>query len=676
MRKSFGHHNDKPRANPPPQRNANLVEGQLVLKGKFGFILSEKPGIADIYVQGDSLRLAMNGDRVLVRLIPSSEPPRPEGEIVRVVNRVRSNIVGIFRKSKTMSLLVPEDGSESVRILDDNSLTAKENDLVVVKITRWPTPEIWAGGTLIEVLGPRTSADVDLKALLRKYELPDVFPAPVQAQADSFAQEVPNTAWQGRESFFHLPVFTIDGADAKDFDDAVSLEERPGHGWRLGVHIADVAQYVTEGSPLDKEAFRRGTSVYLVGTVVPMLPFPLSAGLCSLRPDCVRLTLSCIMDIDAHGRVLSRRITESVIRSTKRFTYEEVESILTGKHAAVNVPAAVSETVKKMGRLARVLREARFKRGSLDFDFPEPHIVTDATGYPTDVRRRERMESHRLIEEFMLLANEAVATEMRRFPFLYRVHERPDSAKMAKLETMMKAAGMAIPSGFHQGKPAALQHLLASTKGKLTEPMVQKMVLRSLKQAIYSAVNAGHYGLASSCYTHFTSPIRRYPDLIVHRIVKEHLRCSLSNERQAFWKKTLPQTALLSSQRERIAVDAEREFMDLKKIQVMEKHVGDSFDGVISSVTAFGIFVELTDIFVDGLVHISNLRDDYYIYDEERSMLRGKRTNRLLQMGQKVRIKLAAANLLKRQLDFELEQTATTPGPKHNKFKQFHRHRR
>ncbi len=659
----------RPKASPHSQKgalvhsSAKTIEGQLVLKGKFGFVLSQTPGVADLYVQGDSLRLAMNGDRVEAKLAPSSQPSRPEGVIIRVVKRARENVVGIFRKIRGLAFLAPEDGAENIRILDLKGMSPQEGDLAVVKITEWPTSDLWAGGTLIEVLGSRESPDVDLKALLRKFELSDKFPAAVETEAESFQEEVPETAWQERKTFFHIPVFTIDGADAKDFDDAVSLEDRPEGGWRLGVHIADVAQYVKEGSPLDLESRRRGTSVYLVGTVVPMLPFPLSDGLCSLRPDLARLTLSCIMDINPQGRVVSHRIVESAIRSAKRFTYEDVELILKGEGNA-GAPGDVVDTVKKMGGVARLLRDIRFKRGSLDFDFPEAYIVADEEGRPTDVRRRERLESHRLIEEFMLLANETVATQMRRFPFLYRVHERPDEFKMNKLEEMLKAAGVAVPQGFHQGRPSALQNILESVKGTPVEPVIHMMVLRSLKQAVYSPANAGHFGLASACYTHFTSPIRRYPDLIVHRIVKEHLHENLNAQRQGHWKMALPDIGLWASARERAAVEAEREFLDLKKVQVMQKHVGESFDGVVSSVTAFGLFVQLNDIFVEGLVHVSNLKDDYYVYDETRSTLIGRRAGRVLRMGQPARVKLAAANVLKRQLDFELELTLPPPGNK------------
>ncbi len=652
-------HAQKAPHNHPSHRT---VEGRLVLKGKFGFVISEQPGVPDLYVQGESLRLAMNGDRVAAKVSPSSSPARPEGEILRVIQRARENVVGIFQKIRGTALLVPEDGAENVRILDMKGLSPREGDLVVVKITQWPTPDDWAGGALVEVLGRRSTPHVDLKALLRKYEWPDRFPAPVEAEAASFGEEVPPTAWQGRQTFFHIPVFTIDGADAKDFDDAVSLEDRPGGGWRLGVHIADVAHYVAEGGALDREAYRRGTSVYLVGAVVPMLPFPLSDGLCSLRPNVARLTLSCVMDIDPHGRVVSHRLMESAIRSAKRFTYEEVDAILKGRGGG-NAPPVVAETVRKMGKVARLLRGIRFRRGSLDFDFPEPYVVTDERGWPMDVRRRERLESHRLVEEFMLLANETVAAAMRPFPFLYRIHERPDDAKLAKLAEVLKAAGVALPPGFHEGRPSALQRVLETVKGRPAEPMIHMMVLRSLKQAVYSPKNAGHYGLASACYTHFTSPIRRYPDLIVHRIVKERLHGRLDAARQEHWRKLLPEVALWTSQRERTAVDAEREFLDLKKVQVMEKRVGESFDGVVSSVTAFGVFVQLDEIFVEGLVHVSNLRDDYYVFDEVRSMLRGRRTGRVLHMGQRVRVKLAAANIAKRQLDFELERAAPPSGP-------------
>lgn len=597
----------------------------------------------------------MNGDRVRARVLRGGD--RPEGEILAVLQRARSTLVGAFRPGAggAHPALAPEGNADPVELLDMGGLKPSQGDLCVVKITRWPSAGTAAAGALMEILGRRDDPAADLKFLLRKYGIAETFPAEVEREADAFGDDVPPSAWEGRRTFLDIPVFTIDGADAKDFDDAVSLEKRPG-GWRLGVHIADVSHYVREGTPLDEEARRRSTSVYLSGAVVPMLPFPLSDNLCSLRPHVPRLTLTCLMELDADGRVVRHELHESVIRSARRFTYEEVEELLQGR-AAIDVSPPVRAAVQEMGQLARVLRERRFGRGSLDFDFPEPDIIVDDRGWPVDARRRERGESHRLIEEFMLLANETVAQSMATVPFLYRVHDRPDPAKMEALEKTLRAVGVTVPAGLHDGKPDALQKVLGGVKGKPVEPMVNMMILRSLKQAIYSPKNAGHFGLASAAYTHFTSPIRRYPDLLVHRLVKERLRGRLDLGRQEIWKTRLGPWTADASARERVAVEAEREFLDLKRAQLMTRRVGETFDAIITGVTSFGIFVQPTAVFVEGLVPVAGMADDYYQFDELRAQLRGRRTGKLFHLGQKVRVRLAAANSEKRQLDFVLEET-------------------
>jgi ribonuclease R len=646
-------------ASRPAAVAAPVVEGVLQRKPRFGFVLSETPGRPDLFVAGPSLNLAMNGDRVRARVTRAGG--RPEGEILLVLERAHSTVVGTYQPARGAGrpLLRPEDNGAPVEVTDLNGLAPAADDLCVVKITRWPAAGAAPAGTLLEILGRRDDPAADLKFLLRKHGIADVFPSEVEREAASFGDDVPPDAWAGRRSFFDVPVFTIDGADAKDFDDAVSLEKRP-QGWRLGVHIADVAHYVREGGPLDEEARRRSTSVYLSGAVVPMLPFPLSDNLCSLRPHVPRLTLTCLMDLDEQGRVVHHELHESVIRSARRFTYEEVEALLQG-HAAIDASGPVRGAVLEMGRLARTLRERRAARGSLDFDFPEPYIVVDDRGWPVDARRRERGESHRLIEEFMLLANETVAQSMSSAPFLYRVHEKPDPAKMEALEKTLRAVGVVVPTGLHDGKPDALQKVLAMVKGKPVEPVVNMMILRSLKQAVYAPKNAGHFGLASRAYTHFTSPIRRYPDLLVHRLVKERLGGDLNPGRQEVWKARLGAWTADASARERVAVEAEREFLDLKRAQLMSRRVGETFDAVVTGVTSFGLFVQPTEVFVEGLVPVAGLTDDYYIFDEVRSQLRGRRTGRVYRLGQTVRVRLAAANTEKRQLDFALETPPRGP---------------
>jgi ribonuclease R len=658
---------------PAPPRGPRVeVEGVLQLKGHFGFVLSEDPKTGDVMVNGPSLKMAMNGDRVRARVTgqePSTQagaPGRRSGEIIEVLTHAHQTVVGVFRRMGNLPVVVPEDEGPWVHLSDLKSFVPHVGDIVTARIETWATAQRAATAVLSEVLGPRDAAGVDMQILIRKHELPDAFAPEVIAEAERWGSEVPDTAWQGRENFFNQRVFTIDGADAKDFDDAVHIERLPDGGWRLGVHIADVAEYVQPGSALDVSAYERGTSVYLSGTVIPMLPFPLSDNLCSLRPDVVRLTLSCVMEIDPSGNIGQARILESAIRSARRFTYDEVETVLRGGTVERVTPEIVAD-VHEMEKLATLLRRRRFGRGSLDFDFPEPDVVTGLDGKPTDIRKRERLESHRLIEDFMLAANESVARHMQHHPFIYRIHETPDPAKMEKLQKALQLMGLQTPRHLDTAQPAVLQHVIQASEGTPLQATVHLMVLRSLKQAVYSPVNKGHFGLASSCYTHFTSPIRRYPDLIVHRIVKQGLRGTFNG---GYWKQQLPAIASHTSRRERIAVDAEREYLDVQKVRLMESRVGDTFDGVVSSVTNFGIFIQLNEFFVEGLVHITRLGQDYFLYDESRMTLRGRRSNRVFAMGQKVKVQLAAANVLKRQLDFELLSSETVRGPQASQTKQ------
>lgn len=644
--------------------SASTVEGNLQMKGRVGFVLSEVPGQTDVLVEGPTLRLAFDGDRVKARVTSGPGAPRRFGEIIEVVHRARETMVGAFARIEGHPAVTTEESPIPIKLLDLRGKTPGSGELVVLRITRWPTKHEGPAGVLEEILGPRSAPGVELKALIKKHNLPDAFPPEVEREAEAIGSEVSQDALQGRTILFDQRLFTIDGADAKDFDDAVSLVPRPQGGWRLGVHIADVAHYVREGTHLDREAYKRGTSVYLSGSVLPMLPFPLSDGLCSLRPELIRLTLTCELDIDPDGKIVSHRVFESAIRSHRRFTYEQVQTILDGQELPGLSPELHAD-VRAMGKLARQMRQIRFGRGSLDFDFPEAYVTTDLQGRPLDIGKRERLESHRLVEDFMLLANEAVAREMEKVPFLYRIHETPNPEKLEKLKKSLEAVGVLVPKGIEHGQPSALQKILKAVEGKPIQAMVHTSVLRSLKQAVYSPTNAGHYGLASRCYTHFTSPIRRYPDLVVHRLLKERLHHQATFERQAHWKQALPKIAQHTSQRERAAVDAEREFLDLQRVRFMEKHVGEEFDGVVNGVTAFGLFVQLKDYFVEGLVHISNLKGDYYVFDEIRMTLRGKRNGRTFSMGQPVRIQLAAANAVKRQLDFEfIEGRKPTNAPK------------
>jgi len=635
------------------QRSRDVVDGIIQLKGSIGFVLSERPGVPDVLVKGLSLKLVMDGDRVRVKARPVSGSHQRHGEIIQVLKRARTEVVGRYETREGKPYLVPESSGSPLRLNPSQKHDPSEGDLVVAKITEWPTKQKPAQGNIVEILGKPGHPDVDLRALIYKHGLFHTFSQEAESDAQAFGGEVASRALEGRETFFHLPVVTIDGPDAKDFDDAISIESLDNGRHRLGIHIADVSHYVREGEPLDHEAIERGTSVYLAGSVLPMLPHALSSGLCSLRPDVVRLTVSCVMDVDTHGRVVSCRISNSAIRSSRRMTYGEAEEILRGK-VNPEIPANIVSAIKEMGKLAGHIRRKRFERGSLDFDFPEPQLVLDKSGWPIDVLRSERMESHKLIEEFMILANESVAEKMQKFPFLYRIHEKPDATKLEKLVESLRAVGVTPPYGFKEGKNRAVQTVLRQVKGQPSEPMVHSMVLRSMNQAKYSMKNMGHYGLASRCYTHFTSPIRRYPDLCVHRILKDHLAGQLKGNRLKEYERKLVKIASRSSERERVAVTAEREFVNLKCVQLMKSRVGEVFQGVISSVMSFGFFVQLQEVFVEGLVPVRTLSDDYYIYDEVRKNLHGRRTKRIYRIGDEVRVRLCSANVEKRQIDLDL----------------------
>lgn len=628
------------------------MEGRLQLKGGFGFVLSENPEKPDVYVTGPSLLQAMDGDRVLARIIPGR---RREGVLVKVVQRARSTAVGVLQKLKGRLVVLPEETTASpIYVLSHNNLSAQEGQLVVLRMTQWPHAQQQAGGILQEVLGWPKDAGADVRALLRKREISETFPPDVLSESASMPHSVKPSTWERRKTFFHTPVFTIDGEDAKDFDDALSLEKGPSGLWRVGVHIADVAEYVSLGSVLDKEAAARGTSVYPVGEVIPMLPKNLSENLCSLKPNVERLTLSCLMEMDRQGTIKNYEIVESVIRSARRFTYEEVQQIL---DQPILGKDTIGQTLQELNSLAKTLRANRFRRGALDLEFPESKVILDPFGKPVDIVRVEPLDSHKLIEEFMLLANETVATHLTRnhLPGLYRIHEKPDKTKLHKLVGVLKIFGIPIPASFAEGSHKVLGEVLRSLKGKPHQHVLGRLILRTLKQAIYSEKNVGHYGLASDCYTHFTSPIRRYPDLCVHRILKGWLHGRISSQQTLkTWTQTLPQVARHSSVRERLAQETEWDILDLKKAQYMKERLGETFSAIISSVTSFGFFVELTEVQVEGLVHVESLKDDAYTFDETRLTLYGRRTHKSFRPGQSVTVLLANVNETKRQLDFQL----------------------
>jgi ribonuclease R len=646
-----------------PER-INLLVGRIqTTRGGAGFLLPEDRS-PDVFVPIESLNTALDGDKVVIRVESRQRGDRPQGKVIRILERSRTTVVGVFHTARpgragtraTHGFVVPEDRKLpwDVFVAPGGAGGAKDGELVVVRITDWGSEHRGPTGDVEEVLGRYGEAGVDVMAIIRGHELATDFPSEVEQEAAALqARGVTEAEMADRHDLRHLHVFTIDPADARDHDDALSIEAA-GSGWRVGVHIADVSHYVREGGPLDREAERRGTSVYLVDRVIPMLPHALSTDLCSLVPDADRLTLSLFVDLAADGAVRDQTLVRGVIRSRRKVSYEEAQSVLDGSGTLDDGPeAGTDDALRQLAQVARLLRREREQRGSLDFDLPETRVVLDLSGEPTDIQRIVRLEAHRLVEDFMLLANEAIARRAARMelPFLYRIHESPDPSRMAQLREFVATFGHRLTGRGGEPTPRDLQRLLRSAAGKPEEGLVSTVVLRSMKQARYSEQPLGHFGLAARTYTHFTSPIRRYPDLVVHRVAAAVF---IDGAEPWLDAEQMAGVARTSSERERLAVAAERDSKDLKKVEFMERHLGDEFDGTISSVTAFGFFVLLDAFFVDGLVHISSIEDDYYLFVEEQYALIGERTRRRFRTGDRVRVRVARVSLEERRIVFEL----------------------
>ncbi len=494
----------------------------------------------------------------------------------------------------------------------------------------------------------------EIDALVADAGLSETFPDEIESETLKVARLPGRSEIDGRLDLRDEVIFTIDPSDAMDFDDAVSIEKTGDGGWRIGVHIADVSYFVKENTRLDSEAWERGTSVYLVDRVVPMLPHSLSSDACSLKPDCERLTFSCFVNLDREGRFLETELADTVIRSSARLTYEDAQLIIeNGSNAVGSVTAEVATALLEMADVARLLTRNRRERGSIDFDLPEPIVVLDDRGIPVSVKERQRLESHRLIEEFMILANEAVADYALNLglPFIYRVHDEPDREKIDEFREFVLSLGYSMPSA-KSISPGMLCALLKNVEGEKVEPLICKVMLRHMKQAMYATENTGHYGLASRAYCHFTSPIRRYPDLVAHRMLRRYRRKVPTGSSLEDLEGWMQATAEQSSERERLAAEVERDSIKLMQIAYMEKHLGDIFTGVISGVTGFGLFVELEDMMVDGLIHISDLGNDYYLFEESHHRLIGERTRRQYRIGDQIEVQVVRADRAMRQLDF------------------------
>lgn len=629
----------------------------------FGFLLplSDQDG-DDIFIPADAAGGAMDGDTVLAHVSGKKGGGRHgnkkrEGEITRILIHAHDTVVGQFETGKKFGFVLPDDKrlTSDIFISKSDFHGAKDGQKVVVKLTKFPQGRRNAEGKIIEILGNPGDPGVDILCVMKQHGLSAHFPARVKKALDSIPDQVTDDALYGREDFRSKTIITIDGADAKDLDDAIHIEKRED-GWTLGVHIADVSHYVKEGSALDREAFKRGTSVYLVDRVVPMLPPKLSNGICSLNPHVNRLTLSCIMDIDAKGNVFAHRITPGVICTAERMTYDDVSAILNGDEALKKRYKHITKDLRTMASLAKVLKTKRMKAGSIDFDFPEAKITLDETGHPTNIQKYRVTAANGIIEECMLLANQTVAAHFTALhaPFVYRVHEPPTSDKITAFNEYVRNLGYHIKNETNP-QPKDFSRLLEKIKGTREEVLIGRVMLRSLMKARYFEEDLGHFGLAFSNYCHFTSPIRRYPDLCIHRIIKEMLVSPLPAKRDAKLRAFVKKAAVQSSETELTAQEAEREVDDLKKAEYMESHVGEDFDGVISSVTSFGFFVELENT-CEGLVRLADLDDDYYIYDEKNLLLIGERTKRQFRIGDPVRVTVARASAAQRQVDFVLTQ--------------------
>ncbi|MFV0466728.1 MAG: ribonuclease R [Lachnospiraceae bacterium] len=640
--------------------SGKFLQGKFIGHAKgFGFVEIEERE-DDIFIPANQVNGAMNGDIVSVKLSQQQSGNRIEGSVVKVIERNTKTIVGTYEKTKTFGFVVPDDVkiTKDIFIPQERSKGALSGHKVVVEITKFADGDKNPEGKILEILGHITDPGTDILAIIKSHNIEIEFPEKVINQAERVAKEVTGADMAGRFDIREWQTVTIDGEDAKDLDDAITLTKNQ-KGYTLGVHIADVTNYVQENSALDHEASERATSVYLVDRVIPMLPRVLSNGMCSLNQGEDRLALSCIMEIDKKGNVTGHKISETVINVDRRMTYTAVKQILEDNDSSkMEEYSEFIPMFKDMEELASILRKKRRKRGSIDFDFPETKIKLDDMGKPIYIAPYDRNTATKIIEDFMLLANETVAEDYfwQEIPFVYRTHETPDPERIQKLSTFINNFGYTLRMTQDAVHPKELQKLLDKIEGTDEEPLISRLTLRSMRQAKYDIENAGHFGLATKYYCHFTSPIRRYPDLQIHRIIKENLRGKMNAKRIEHYERILPEIAKHCSERERRADETERETTKLKKAEFMASYLGEEFEGVISSVTGWGIYVELPNT-IEGLVHITALNDDYYVFNEETYELVGSATNRRYKLGQKVNVTVTNVDLQMRTIDFELTET-------------------
>ena len=641
-----------------PERQ-NLIGTFTAHTKGFGFVTVEGEE-EDIFIPADYVNGAFHKDLVRIKVTKkyTAEGKRKEGVVLKVLERGTKSLVGTFQKNTSFGFVIPDDThyGKDIFVSKKHLNGAGQDDKVVVKLLSYGTERTKPEGEITEILGNVNDPATDVTSILKAYDIEEKFPKAVLKEAKAIPKEVVFHKSSKRADYRNLLTVTIDGEDARDLDDAITLQ-REEDGYLLGVHIADVSHYVTEGSPLDCEALKRGTSVYLADRVVPMLPRELSNGICSLNMGVDRLTLSCMMHMDKKGNVIEHSITEGIICVDQRMSYTGVQAILSGEDHPEGQREDIRELCFLMKEVAAILKEKRRKRGAIDFDFPESKIVLDEKGYPIDIHPYERNTATDIIEDFMLLANETVAEDYfwQELPFVYRTHETPDLDKIKKLDTFIRNFGFYMKTGRENFHPKEIQKLLFSLEGEPEEALISRLALRSMKQAKYTTLNVGHFGLSTQYYTHFTSPIRRYPDLQIHRIIKENIHGKLGRKRIEHYDQILPSVADQSSKLERRAQNAERDVEKLKKIEYMEGHIGERYEGVISGVAAWGFFVELENT-VEGMVPMQSLLDDYYIFDEQQYQLIGDHTGRIFTLGQKVDIIVDSADKGTKTIDFVLAE--------------------
>lgn len=635
----------------------NIVVGEFSgTQRGYGFVSVEGEK-DDIFIPENAVNGALNKDKVQVKVSDEKSGKRKEGIVLNILERGKDTIVGTFEKSKNFGFVIPDSlkFGKDIFIPKTNTKGAVDGHKVVVKIIDFGNKEKKPEGKIIEILGHINDPGVDIMSVIKANELPVEFPEEVMKQLDNIPEEVSSAEIGGRLDLRNLQTVTIDGEDAKDLDDAITIS-KSGDLYTLGVHIADVSHYVKEGSPLDTEALKRGTSVYLVDRVIPMLPHKLSNGICSLNAGCDRLALSCIMDVDENGTVVGHKIAAAVINVDRRMSYTSVKKIIEDKdEKEMEEYSELIPMFELMEELSEILRKKRSKRGSIDFDFPESKITLDKKGKPIDIKPYERNKATKIIEDFMLLANETVAEDYfwQELPFLYRTHEYPDSEKIQKLGIFINNFGYSIKMNQDAIHPKELQKLLDKIEGTPEEALISRLTLRSMKRAKYTVTNEGHFGLSTKYYCHFTSPIRRYPDLQIHRIIKESLKGGISEGRIKHYDKILTDVAKQTSDTERRADEAERDVEKLKKVEYMKEFIGTEFEGVISGITTWGLYVELSNT-VEGMIRVTELKDDYYYYDEENYVMVGEHLKKTYKLGQKVKVCVISTDKLLRTIDFGL----------------------